>query len=242
MSLAIIPARGGSKRIPRKNVLPFRGEPIISYPIRAALESGCFDEVMVSTDDAEIAAIAKEYGAKVPFLRSKDSASDDAPTATVVREVLERYREQGREFPVACCLYATAALVSPDRLRQAKDLLLADDETEGVITVVRTPQPAIRAMVLRERWVAFWREDQTLTRSQDSEETYFDAAQMYWLKSDVFLARKERTMAFLRRVPLILSELETQDINTVDDWQLAEWKHLFLEEHREIIGSRIVAV
>lgn len=241
MSLAIIPARGGSKRIPRKNVLPFRGKPIISYPIRAALDSGCFDEVMVSTDDPEIAAIAKECGAKVPFLRSTDSAGDEATTAMVVREVLECYRDQGREFSIACCLYPTAALVTPARLQQAKAMLVANKVAEGVITLVRTPQPAIRAMVVKEGWVGFWREDQTLTRSQDSDETYFDAAQMYWLKPPAFLAREARTMAFLRRVPLVLSELETQDINTADDWQLAEWKHLFLEEHPEIFGSRTVA-
>jgi pseudaminic acid cytidylyltransferase len=238
MNLAIIPARGGSKRIPRKNIRAFRGKPIIGYAIRAALESGCFDEVMVSTDDAEIAEVAIQNGAKVPFMRSDKAADDHATTASVVREVLESYRERGHEFAMACCLYATAALVTPERLRQAKEMLAHDEEAEGVITLVRTPQPAVRALVTREGWVGFLMSDQTVTRSQDSQETFFDAAQMYWLKTKPFMAKHEKTMAFLRRLPLVLSEFETQDINTLEDWQLAEWKSLFLEEHPEILGLR----
>lgn len=235
MKLAIIPARGGSKRIPRKNVQPFRGKPIIGYAIQAALDSGCFDEVMVSTEDPEIAEIAKSYGAKVPFLRGDHSASDTAPTGEVIREVLNAYLKQGHSFDIACCLYPTAALVTPHRIRQAAQMLADNPQAEGIITVVRNSQPAVRAFVLREGWVEFMLQEQRQTRSQDFDTTYFDAAQMYWLRPEPFLSQPLNVMAGLKRLPLVLSEFETQDINTWDDWRLAEWKHLFLEEHPEIL-------
>ena len=234
-ALAIIPARGGSKRIPRKNLLPFRGRPILGYAVQAALESGCFAEVMVSTDDEEIARVAREAGASVPFLRSASTANDHATTASVVREVLGTYRSQGCEFDLACCLYPTAVLVTPARLRLAKSMLEKDPDAEGLMTVVRTPQPAVRALVLRDGWVDFMLREQRSTRSQDYPETFFDAAQMYWLRPSAFLARSEETMAVLKRLPLVLSELETQDINTMEDWKLAEWKYQFLIEHPEIL-------
>ena len=233
--LAIIPARGGSKRIPRKNLKHFLGKPIIYYPIRAALESGCFDEVMVSTDDEEIACVAVEAGASVPFLRSRETSGDHSTTASVVLEVLKAYQDGGRFFELACCLYPTAALVRVERLRQAKALLDANAEVEGVITLVRTPQPALRALVLRNGWVDFMLENHRISRSQDSEETYFDAAQMYWLKPSAFLARESNTMSHLKRLPLVLSEMETQDVNTLEDWRLAELKFQFLQEHPEIL-------
>jgi len=241
MRLAIIPARGGSKRIPRKNIMPFRGQPIIHYAIRAALESGCFDEVMVSTDDPEIASMARAAGASIPFMRNPQTADDITSTATVIREVLTEYQALGQHFSVACCLYATAVLVTPARLRQAAMMLDTHPETEGVITVVRTPQPAVRALVVKDGQVAFMLADQITSRSQDYSETYFDAAQMYWLHTAPFLARDEPTMSFLKRRPIVLSEFETQDINTQEDWQLAEWKHLFLEEHPEILQTGNIA-
>jgi pseudaminic acid cytidylyltransferase len=234
-ALAIIPARGGSKRIPRKNVLPFRGRPILSYAVQAAIESGCFDEVMVSTDDEEIACVAREAGASVPFMRSPSTSDDHATTAEVLREVLRGYEALGRTFPAACCLYATAVLTSPERLRQAGKLLDDDVNAEGVITVVRTPQPAVRALVVRSSRVEFLFQELRNTRSQDSSETYFDAAQMYWLRPEPFLASEEKTMSFLKRLPLVIGEMETQDINTFEDWQLAEWKHEFLQQHPETL-------
>jgi pseudaminic acid cytidylyltransferase len=237
MTLAIIPARGGSKRIPRKNIRLFRGKPIISYVIRSALESASFDEVMVSTDDDEIAAIAREHGASVPFLRSAAAADDTTTITSVIREVLLQYSTQGREFSQACCLVATAALVSPERLRQAEAMLDAHPETDGIISLVRSPQPAVRSLLVKDGRVQFMLEDQVTSRSQDQAETYFDAAQMYWVRTAPFLAREERTMSFLKRLPLVLSEFETQDINTPADWQLAEWKHEFLELHRGIAGT-----
>lgn len=241
MRLAIIPARGGSKRIPRKNIQPFRGQPIISYAIRAAFQSGCFDEVMVSTDDLEIAEIARQFGATVPFLRDAHSASDSAPTAEVIREVLTEYQKVGKEFEIGCCIYPTAALVTPKRISQAAQMLTDHPDAEGIITVVRNPQPAVRAFVVRDGWVDFMLEEQRLTRSQDFDTTYFDAAQMYWLRTKPFLEQPQNTMSILKRLPMVLSEFETQDINTHEDWQLAEWKHLFLEEHPEILQTGNIA-
>jgi pseudaminic acid cytidylyltransferase len=118
-NIAIIPARGGSKRIPRKNIKPFMGKPIIAYSIEAALQSGLFDEVMVSTDDEEIAEIACKYGAQVPFMRSAEMSNDYAGTDDVILEVLRKYKEQGRKFETVCCIYSTAPFVTPERLREA---------------------------------------------------------------------------------------------------------------------------
>lgn len=241
MSIAIIPARGGSKRLPGKNIRLFRGKPIIGYVIEVALASGCFTEVMVSTDSEEIAAVARQHGAQVPFLRSADNANDHAGVAVVIREVLQAYAAAGRHFSRACCLYATAALVRPARIQEASHMLDTHPEVEGVITLVRTPQPATRALVVRDGSVAFQLDQMQFARSQDLEETYFDAAQMYWLRTAPFLARESQTMAFLRRLPLVLSEFETQDINTYEDWQLAEVKHQFLEAHPEILQTGAVA-
>jgi len=237
MSLAIIPARGGSKRLPGKNIRLFRGKPIIGYVIEAALESGCFSEVMVSTDSPEIAEVARQHGAQVPFFRSEDNANDHAGVTGVIREVLQDYAAVGRHFDLACCLYATAVLVRPSRLQEAHQLLKDHPETEGAITVVRTSQPATRALVVRDDRVTFQLDQMQFTRSQDLEETYFDAAQMYWLRTAPFLAQESKTMAFLKRLPLVLLEFETQDINTLDDWKLAELKHQFLEEHPEILQT-----
>lgn len=237
MSLAIIPARGGSKRLPGKNIRLFHGKPVIAYAIAAARESGCFSEIMVSTDSPEIAAVARDCGAVVPFQRSEANANDHASVATVIREVLQDYAAQGRHFDLACCIYATAALVRPQRLRQARRMLDENPDTQGIITVVPTPQPATRALVVRDGSVTFQQDQLHAARTQDLEDTYFDAAQMYWLRTAPFLARESPTMAFLRRLPLVLSEFETQDINTLADWRLAELKHQFLEEHPEILET-----
>ncbi|TDU69233.1 N-acylneuraminate cytidylyltransferase [Prosthecobacter fusiformis] len=235
MSLAIIPARGGSKRLPGKNIRLFHGKPIIGYAIDAALSCGCFSEVMVSTDCPKIAETALQWGASVPFLRSVSTSDDNTGIACVIREVLQTYAKSGRHFETACCLFATAALVRKERLQEAQRMLDSNSGTEGIITVVRTPQPATRCMVIRDSRVVFQSESMQYSRSQDLEETYFDAAQMYWVRTAPFLARELKTMASLKRLPLLLSELETQDINTIEDWRLAELKHQFLAEHPEII-------
>lgn len=234
--LAIIPARGGSKRLPGKNVRPFLGRPVLAYVVEAARESGCFTEIMVSTDCPETAAVAREHGASVPFLRTAGTADDHSTVTMVIREVLQTYAAQGRRFDQAACLYATAALLRPERLRQAHALLQGSPQAEGVISLIRTAQPASRALVVRPEGVVFLQPAQHSGRSQDTEETYFDAAQMYWLRTAPFLARESAaSMAFLRRLPLVLSEFETQDINTAAEWRLAEFKYRFLQQHPEIL-------
>lgn len=237
MSLAIIPARGGSKRIPGKNIRLFRGRPIISWVIEAALASDCFSEVMVSTDSQEIAEVALACGAKVPFLRSDATSDDNVSVALAVREVLAQYRARGDEFDLACCLFATSALLRPVRLKEAKKLLLSHPEAEGAISLVRTAQPLSRALVIRNGMADFLSGHMKLARSQDLDETYLDAAQMYWVRPNAYLSGQGPTMAFLKRLPLVLSEFETQDINTEEDWQLAEAKHLFVEQHPTILPS-----
>lgn len=237
MSLAIIPARGGSKRIPRKNIRPFRGMPIISYVIKAALRSDCFSEVMVSTDDPEIAEVAESFGAEVPFVRSGETAGDHATTGEVLREVVKEYKHSGKEFETVCCLYPTAVFITPARIREAEGILKGSEECEGIITMVRNPQPAVRAFVVNEGIVEPMLPDYINSRSQDLSETFFDAGQMYWLKTRPFMRTESKTMAFLKRFPLILSEFEAQDINTEDDWKLAELKSRFVEEYPEVLGS-----
>lgn len=234
-SLAIIPARGGSKRLPGKNIRPFLGKPVLAYVIEAARTAGCFAEIMVSTDCPDTAAVAREHGASVPFLRRAETADDHSTVTMVIREVLQAYAAEGRRFEQAACLYATAALIRPERICQAHAMLEQAAEVEGVITLIPTAQPVSRALVVREEGVVFQQAAQHAGRSQDTEETYFDAAQMYWLRTAPFLASESASMAFLRRLPLVLSEFETQDINTAADWRLAELKYLFLQEHYEFL-------
>ena len=167
-NLAIIPARGGSKRIPRKNIKEFCGFPIIKYSIDAAIKSNCFDEVMVSTNDKEIADIAKKYGAKVPFYRYNETASDHASTEDVIEEVLENYKNMNVVFDNVCCIYATAPFITPDILSQAYSLLKAND-TDGVFPVVKYGYPIQRALRIRNNRIQMiWPENES-KRSQDLE-------------------------------------------------------------------------
>ncbi len=221
-TLCIIPARGGSKRIPRKNVRSFHGRPIIAYPIQAALESGCFDEVMVSTDDAEIAEIARECGAVVPFLRSAENATDQAGSDDVFAEVLLRYRAAGRTHDCACGIYPTAALVTPERLRLGRDTLLADPSLTAVLPVQRFSFPIQRAVTLRGGRLAMFQPEHFDTRSQDLEPTYHDAGQWYWLRTEPFLRTRE--LMGPNCAAIILPETEAQDIDNDTDWKLAEMK------------------
>ena len=220
-SIAIITARGGSKRIPRKNIKTFCGKPIIAYSIEAALQSGLFEEVMVSTDDKEIARIAGEYGAKVPFMRSSESAGDYASTDDVLLEVLTAYKEQGREFASFCCLYPTAPFVTEDKLRTAMGLL---EQADSVMPVVAFSFPPQRCMVindageLRMKWPEHAR-----TRSQDLEPYYHDCGQFYCCRTAPFL--QYRTTDLPRMLPMIMSEMEVQDIDNQDDWAIAELKY-----------------
>lgn len=224
-SVAIITARGGSKRIPRKNVKEFCGKPIIVYSIEAALESGLFDEVMVSTEDEEIAEIAKAAGARVPFMRSGENAGDYASTDDVLLEVLEAYREQGREFDSFCCLYPTAPFVTAEKLRRAMQLL---DKADSVMPVVAFSFPPQRCMVLNEegelrmKWP-----EHAKTRSQDLEPYYHDCGQFYCCKTAPFLEYKTTDLPHM--VPMIMSETQVQDIDNLDDWKIAELKYSLMK-------------
>lgn len=220
-TIAIITARGGSKRIPRKNIKLFLGKPIIEYSIEAALASGIFDEVMVSTDDEEIAKIAVNAGAKVPFMRSEATANDYATTTDVLLEVLERYKEQGKEFEYMACLYPTNPFITPEKLQQAMKLIAENDYAE-VLPVVPFSFPPQRAYVFHEndslkyKWEEF--KD---SRSQDLEKMYHDAGQFYFYDVKKYIENKGVKGKIY---PLICGEHEVQDIDTEEDWKMAEFK------------------
>lgn len=225
--LAIITARGGSKRIPRKNIKDFLGKPILAYSIEAAKESGLFDEVMVSTDDEEIAQIAMKYGAFVPFYRSEKTAGDFATTADVLLEVLDEYHKQGRDFDVAACIYPTAPFVTSEKLRSAMDKLLASD-ADTLITVVPFSYPPKRGLVIREERLVFEYPEFLDTRSQDIETSYHDAGQFYLFRVPNFQRNKKLMTGSI--LPFELSELEVQDIDNLVDWQLAELKYKLMQK------------
>ena len=222
-SICIIPARGGSKRIPRKNVKDFLGMPIIAYSIKAALQSGIFDEVMVSTDDEEIVKVARQYGANVPFLRSKETANDFATTADVINEVLSNYQQTGNTFDLVCCLYATAPFVTSDRLREASDVL--NSRTfDSVFTCVQFSYPVQRGLVVdKEGRVSMKWPQYKSSRSQDLPTIYHDAGQFYFATVPAF--RKTNGFWGENTAPIILSELEVQDLDTATDWAIAEMKY-----------------
>lgn len=231
-SIAIITARGGSKRIPRKNVKLFCGKPIITYSIEAALQSGLFEEVMVSTEDEEIARIAGEAGAQVPFMRSSESAGDYASTDDVLLEVLAAYKERGREFDSFCCLYPTAPFVTAEKLKTAMGLL---DKADSVMPVVPFSFPPQRCMILNEegelrmKWP-----EHAKTRSQDLEPYYHDCGQFYCCRTAPFLECKTTDLPHM--VPMIMSELEVQDIDNPDDWEIAELKYQKMIAGQSYIG------
>lgn len=224
-SIAIITARGGSKRIPRKNIKPFLGRPIVEYSIEAAFRTELFDEVMVSTDDREIADIAAKAGAKVPFFRSERTANDFALTADVVDEVLGCYEQMGEIFEKACVIYPTAPFVTADAIREAM-VLLERERADACIPVVRYSFPPQRCVVIRnERLVPRWPENMT-KRSQDLEPFYHDCGQFYCLNVKSF--QKQKTIWMENVVPFIQDEINVQDIDTPEDWTIAEMKYRIL--------------
>ena len=219
-SLCIITARGGSKRIPRKNIKPFCGKPIIAYSIQAALESGLFADVMVSTDDEEIAQVARDFGASVPFMRSAENSDDFATTKDVVEEVLARYEEAGTHFDSACCLYPTAPFVTGVKLRQAFELL---DDADTVMTVVPFSFPPQRGLIQEDGCVRFWQPENATKRSQDLEPVLHDAGQFYLFKT--YFLPQAATLLGPRTRGFQVSELEVQDIDNPSDWDIAEIKY-----------------
>jgi N-acylneuraminate cytidylyltransferase len=226
-TLAIIPARGGSKRIPRKNIKLFLGKPIINYSIEVALQSNCFDEVMVSTDDNEIADVAKAAGAKVPFMRSKENSNDMAMTAPVLVEVVNKYKEIGKNFDIVCCIYPTAPFITPTKLQTAFKSL-TNSGASCVLPVVRFSYPIQRSLkIINDRASMFWPENYD-KRSQDLEPAYHDCGQFYFLTIDSLLKEKSLFPEFT--LPMEIPETEVQDIDNETDWQIGELKYKFLHD------------
>ncbi|ANQ50239.1 pseudaminic acid cytidylyltransferase [Flammeovirga sp. MY04] len=217
-NIAIIPARGGSKRIPKKNIKLFNGKPIISYSIKLALESGLFDEVMVSTDDPEIKRISLEYGAKVPFLRSKENSNDYAGIADVIEEVTSHYINLYGNIGHVCCIFATAPLLTVEDLKKGYDLLLTGN-FDSIRPLAKFSYPIQRAQSMDHNgFVEFIDQANIKTRSQDLEEMYHDSGSFYWVK-------KGSKLSSIRRGGFELPQMKVQDIDTMDDWILAELKH-----------------
>ncbi len=221
-SIAIITARGGSKRIPGKNIKEFLGKPIICYSIEAALSSGIFDEVMVSTDDEQIADIAKKAGAAVPFMRSDKTADDYATTDDVLMEVLETYEKNGKTFDYMACIYPTAPFVTAEKLKAAIELLMEKD-ADGVMPVVRFSFPPQRGMVVQDDKLVYRYPENAMKRSQDLEAMYHDCGQFYCYNVERYMAcRGDLPNGY---VPIIVPETEVQDIDNFSDWKLAEMKY-----------------
>jgi N-acylneuraminate cytidylyltransferase len=225
--LAIITARGGSKRIPRKNIKNFLGSPIIKYSIDAALKAGCFTEVMVSTDDEEIAALAISLGAKVPFMRSHENSNDFATTAEVITEVLGMYKKAGQHFDYACCIYPTAPFVTDFKLQQAYKMLI-EKNAETVVPVVSFGFPILRSLKIENGMIKMNWPEYISTRSQDLAPAYHDSGQFYFIKTDLFL--KNKKLFSENSVGYEMPESEVQDIDTEEDWKVAEIKYTFLIE------------
>lgn len=228
-NIAIITARGGSKRIPKKNIKSFCGKPIIAYSIEAAKKSGIFDEIMVSTDSREIAEIAETYGASVPFFRSERTSDDFATTADVLKEVILRYEQDGQQFDSMCCIYPTAPFVTPERLRMGMQIL-SDRGASEVKPVVRYSYPPQRAFVISDGCLVMGRKEYRTARSQDLQPVYHDAGQFYCINVKRFL---QTGGAYEEDIyPLILTEMEVQDIDTEEDWEIAELKYTIANEQR----------
>lgn len=220
--LGIIPARGGSKRIPEKNIRDFCGKPILAYSIEAALGTGLFEEVMVSTDSEKIANAAKRYGASMPFMRSRDASGDYATTAEVLLEVLENYRKQGRTFDCMACIYPTAPFVTPGKLTEAF-CVMEKTGAAAVLPVVAFSYPPQRAYIIKDgRLEMKWKENYRM-RSQDLDPLYHDCGQFYFYEVNRFLEQKGQITEGI--VPIFVDEMEMQDIDNESDWELAELKY-----------------
>ncbi len=228
-SIAIITARGGSKRIPKKNIKPFLDKPIIAYSIEAAINAGCFDQVMVSTDDDEIARIAKQYGAVVPFMRSPKTSDDHATTIEVFEEVILEYQKRNTFFSYACCIYPTAPFITPEKLAKAFDLLI-ESGADSLIPVTKFSFPILRSLKIENNLLQMNWPEHMHTRSQDLPPSYHDCGQFYFLRCEPLLQKKMLFTDFT--VPMEIPESEVQDIDNEEDWKLAEIKYSFLESRR----------
>jgi len=223
--LAIIPARGGSKRIPRKNMKLFLGKPIIQYSIESALNANLFDEIMVSTDDIQIAEISKSLGANVPFMRSKKNSNDYAGTSEVIFEVLREYQNRNILFDYCCSIYPTAPLIKVKNIVAGFNLL-KEKNYDSFFPVVKYSHPIQRSYQIVNDKLVMNREVNLYKRTQDLTPNFHDSGQFYWLKVDKFMNKKQ--IYTDNTGAIILSELEMQDIDNEDDWKIAEMKYKLL--------------
>ena len=221
--LCIIPARGGSKRIPGKNIKSFHGKPIIAYSIKAALETNLFDEVMVSTDDEEIAEVAKSFGARVPFVRSAKNADDFAKIIDVLLEVLDKYEERESRFEIICCIYPTAPFVSSEILKKSLGKL-QNEHYDAIFPVQRYGHPIQRALKIKEGKVQMFCPEYMESRSQDLEESFHDAGQFFWFRRRTLQEQKKMWTPNVGAIEI--EELQAQDIDNEIDWKLAELKYV----------------
>lgn len=226
-ALAIITARGGSKRIPKKNIRPFAGRPIICYAVEAALNCGIFDEVMVSTDSEEIAEVARQAGAKVPFMRSEKTANDFATTRDVLLEVVEQYESCGKKFDEICCIYPTNPFITSEKLKCAFDAF-HESGADGLTPVVVFSYPPQRGFYIQGNKLTMVQPEHYSTRSQDLPKIYHDVGQFYIYNVDAY--RKEDFVQNSYIVPFVISEKEAQDIDTLEDWELAEIKYEIMQK------------
>ncbi|MDP3507625.1 MAG: pseudaminic acid cytidylyltransferase [Candidatus Melainabacteria bacterium] len=220
--IAIIPARGGSKRIPKKNIRPFNGKPIIAYSIEAALQAACFDSVVVSTDETEIADVATAYGASMPFLRSPENSNDHAGLADVALEVLERYEKEVAPVEKICLILATAPFISGEHIKAGYKALV-ESGMDAALPVVRfsySPQRGFR--VDDQGRASMLHPEHYASRSQDLEPVFHDCGQFYWIKKETLL--KEKRFFAANTAAIELPESEVQDIDTEEDWKVAELK------------------
>lgn len=225
--VAIIPARGGSKRIPRKNIREFCGKPMVAYSVEAALASGVFDEVMVSTDDREIAEIAVRYGASVPFMRSAETSGDFVNMPDVVIEVLEEYEKRGCHYDYGCMIFPTAPFVSAENLKKAGEKF-REAIPDSLVSVVKFSYPVQRALVMREGQLVFEYPQYLDSRSQDLEPHYHDAAQFIFFRTESL--KTNRRLLVGNMLPFEIDEMQVQDIDTEEDWKIAEMKYRMVKE------------
>lgn len=228
MNVAIIPARGGSKRIPKKNIKLFSGQPLIVHSIKAAQATGLFDKIVVSTDDAEIAEVANQYGAQTPFIRPNDLADDYTGTTPVIKHALNYLLDQGDKIDYCCCIYATAPLLQAKYLSQAFQALNQAPDKVFAFSVTSFPFPIQRSLKMQNSGVVPMFPEHIGKRSQDLEEAYHDAGQFYWGRANAFLTGK-KTFAE-HSIPVVLPRYLVQDIDTLEDWQNAELLYQLLEK------------
>lgn len=231
MKVAIIPARGGSKRIPRKNIKPFGGKPVIAWSIKAALASGCFDHVIVSTDDDEIAEVARAHGGEVPFIRPPELSDDHAGTIPVVAHAVNWMAQEVGSVEFACCLYATAPFVQAQDLRQGLEVLQRSG-AQYAFTVTNFAAPIQRSFrITGQQRIEMFNSAQFNSRSQDLEEAYHDAGQFYWGRADAWLSAIP--LFSQASTPIVLPRYKVQDIDTLDDWLRAEMMFEILNKDAE---------